>query len=99
MGFGYFMYSHSLVPVIDLWISGRDKIKGNLAHQYQEANQIIETSLPKSQNITERSLKQLQPVLKRLDGETWVKLEPFHLSAFRSFLARKINFLFLQIVA
>ena len=25
MGFGYFMYSHSLVPVIDLWISGRDK--------------------------------------------------------------------------
>ena len=24
MGFGYFMYSHSLVPVIDLWISGRD---------------------------------------------------------------------------
>ena len=26
MGFGYFMYSHSLVPVIDLWISGRDKV-------------------------------------------------------------------------
>ena len=24
MGFGYFMYSHSLVPVINLWISGRD---------------------------------------------------------------------------
>ena len=24
MGFGYFMYSHSLVPVIDLWNSGRD---------------------------------------------------------------------------
>ena len=24
MGFGYFMYFHSLVPVIDLWISGRD---------------------------------------------------------------------------
>ena len=26
MGFGYFMYSHSLVPVIDLWNSGRDKV-------------------------------------------------------------------------
>ena len=26
MGFGYFMYSHSLVPVIDLWISGREKV-------------------------------------------------------------------------
>ena len=26
MGFGYFMYSYSLVPVIDLWISGRDKV-------------------------------------------------------------------------
>ena len=26
MGFGYFMYSHSLVPVIDLWISGCDKV-------------------------------------------------------------------------
>ena len=26
MGFGYFMYFHSLVPVIDLWISGRDKV-------------------------------------------------------------------------
>ena len=26
MGFGYFTYSHSLVPVIDLWISGRDKV-------------------------------------------------------------------------
>ena len=25
MGFGYFMYSHSLVPVIDLLFSGRDK--------------------------------------------------------------------------
>ena len=24
MGFGYFMYSHSLVSVIDLWFSGRD---------------------------------------------------------------------------
>ena len=26
MGFGYFMYSHSLVPVIDSWGSGRDKV-------------------------------------------------------------------------
>ena len=26
MGFGYFMYSHSLVPVIYLWFSGRDKV-------------------------------------------------------------------------
>ena len=26
MGFGYFMYSHSLVPVIDLLFSGRDKV-------------------------------------------------------------------------
>ena len=26
MGFEYFMYSHSLVPVIDLWFSGRDKV-------------------------------------------------------------------------
>ena len=26
MGFGYFMYSHSLVPVIDLWFSSRDKV-------------------------------------------------------------------------
>ena len=26
MGFGYFMYSHSLVPVIDLGILGRDKV-------------------------------------------------------------------------
>ena len=26
MGFGYFMYSHSLVPVIDPWGSGRDKV-------------------------------------------------------------------------
>ena len=26
MGVRYFTYSHSLVPVIDLWISGRDKV-------------------------------------------------------------------------
>ena len=26
MGFGYFMYSHSLVPVIDPWGSGCDKV-------------------------------------------------------------------------
>ena len=26
MGFGYFMYSHCLVPVIDPWGSGRDKV-------------------------------------------------------------------------
>ena len=26
MGFRYFMYSHSLVPVIDPWGSGRDKV-------------------------------------------------------------------------
>ena len=26
MGFGYFMYFHSLVPVIDPWGSGRDKV-------------------------------------------------------------------------
>ena len=26
MGFGYFMYSHSLVPVIDPWGLGRDKV-------------------------------------------------------------------------
>ena len=26
MGFGYFMYSHSLVPVIDPWGSSRDKV-------------------------------------------------------------------------
>ena len=26
MGFGYFMYSHSLVSVIDPWGSGRDKV-------------------------------------------------------------------------
>ena len=26
MGFGYFMYLHSLVPVIDPWGSGRDKV-------------------------------------------------------------------------
>ena len=26
MGFGYFMYSYSLAPVIDPWGSGRDKV-------------------------------------------------------------------------
>ena len=26
MGFGYLMYPHSLVPVIDPWGSGRDKV-------------------------------------------------------------------------
>ena len=26
MGFGYFMYSHSLVPVIDPWGSGHDTL-------------------------------------------------------------------------
>ena len=26
MGFGYFMYFYSLVPVIDPWGSGRDKV-------------------------------------------------------------------------
>ena len=26
MGFGYFMYSHSLAPVIDPWGLGRDKV-------------------------------------------------------------------------
>ena len=26
MGFRYFMYSHSLMPVIDPWGSGRDKV-------------------------------------------------------------------------
>ena len=33
MGFGYFMYSHSLVPVIDLWVRVVTQIKHYLKHQ------------------------------------------------------------------
>ena len=49
--------------------------------------------------MSERNLKQLQPILKSLNGELWVRLDPFHLSVFRSIHARKINFSFLHVVA
>ena len=49
--------------------------------------------------MTERSLKQLQLILKNLDGGAWSRLEPFHLSAFRSLHTRKINYPFLHILA
>ena len=49
--------------------------------------------------MSERSLKTLQPVLKSLGGESWLRLNPFHLSVLRSMHTRKINFSFLHIVA
>ena len=49
--------------------------------------------------MTERNLKQLQSILKILDGGSWSWLEPFHLSVFRSMYARRINYPFLHVVA
>ena len=49
--------------------------------------------------MSERSLKQLQLILKNLDGGAWSRLEPFHLSVFRSMYARMINYPFLYVVA
>ena len=49
--------------------------------------------------MSERNLKQLQPILKNLDGGAWSRLEPFHLSVFRSMYARRINYPFLHVVA
>ena len=49
--------------------------------------------------MSEQNLKQLQPILKSLNGELWVRLDPFHLSVFRSIYARKINFPFLHVAA
>ena len=49
--------------------------------------------------MSERSLKQLQLILKNLDGGAWSRLEPFHLSIFRSMYARRINYPFLYVVA
>ena len=49
--------------------------------------------------MSERNLKQLQPILKNLDGGVWSWLEPFHLSVFRSMYARRINYPFLHVVA
>lgn len=37
--------------------------------------------------------------MKSLDGESWARLEPFHLSIFRSMHARRINFSFLHVLA
>lgn len=49
--------------------------------------------------MTERSLKQMQLLLKSLDGGSWSRLEPFHLSVFRSLHARRINYPFLHVLA
>ena len=49
--------------------------------------------------MSERNLKQLQPILKSLNGELWVRLDRFHLSVFQSIYARRINFPFLHVVA
>ena len=49
--------------------------------------------------MSEKNLKTLQPVLKSFDGESWVRLDPFLLSIFRSMHARKINFSVLHVVA
>ena len=48
--------------------------------------------------MTDKSLKLLQPILKSLNGESWVKLDPFHLSVFQSMYARRINYPFLHVV-
>ena len=48
--------------------------------------------------MTDKSLKLLQLILKSLNGESWVKLDPFHLSVFRSMYARRINYPFLHVV-
>ena len=48
--------------------------------------------------MSERSLKQLQSILKNLDGGAWSRLEPFHLSVFQSMYARRINYSFLHVV-
>ena len=49
--------------------------------------------------MSERSLKQLQLILKNLDGGAWSRLGPFHLSVFRSLHARRINYPFLHTLA
>ena len=49
--------------------------------------------------MSERSLKQLQLILKNLDGGAWSRLEPFHLSVFRSLHARRINYPFLHVLS
>ena len=49
--------------------------------------------------MPEISLKQLQSILKNLDGGAWSLLEPFHLSVFRSLHARRINYPFLHVLA
>ena len=48
--------------------------------------------------MSERNLKQLQLILKNLDGRAWSRLELFHLSVFRSMYARRINYPFLYVV-
>ena len=48
--------------------------------------------------MTDKSLKLLQPILKSLDGESWAKLNLFHLSVFRFMYARKINYPFLHVL-
>ena len=49
--------------------------------------------------MSKKILKTLQPVLKSLGGESWLRLDSFHLSVFRSMHTRKINFPFLHVVA
>ena len=49
--------------------------------------------------MSERSQKQLQLILKNIDGGAWSRLEPFHLSVFRSLYARRINYPFLHVLA
>ena len=49
--------------------------------------------------MSERNLKQLQPILKNLDGGAWSWLEPFHLFVFQSMYAKRINYPFLHVVA
>ena len=49
--------------------------------------------------MSERSLKQLQSILKNLDGGAWSRLELFYLSVFRSLHARRINYPFLHVLA
>ena len=62
MGFGYLMYPHSLVPVIDPWGSGRDtnkdhieELKAQLARKFKMkdlelANKILAMQIHQDEN-------------------------------------------------
>ena len=71
-----------------------------LGHQFAYLNPYYQCRLSHFNSIlfkiSQETLKQLRPILKSLNEDDWLKLDPIFLSAFRSLSAFTINYPFLH---